>query len=405
MTVEYPQANGASQPSRFSGYDHLRFTVTNAKQAASYYCTRFGFKHVAYCGLETGSRDMAAHVVRCGNATLVFECPLQPGATPEYVQDIIKRGDGVKDVAFTVNDCRKVYEQAIARGAKSIRAPEVLEDENGRVVISTIATYGDVYHTLVERHKYRGVFLPGYQDPATSLRYVDPLDDILPPVPLGYIDHVVGSQPENMMLDATDYYEKVLGFHRFWSVDDKDICTEYSAMRSIVMTDPSQKIMVPINEPASGKKKSSIQEFVDFYGGAGVQHIAIHTNDIISAVSNLRKRGCGFLRVPDTYYTALRTAIAKHNKTANQPIDEDLDALQKQNILIDYDENGYLMQIFTRPVEDRPTLFFEVIQRRNFDGFGAGNFKSLFEALEKEQASRGNLTNMVVADEPMNTAA
>ncbi|KAI8149837.1 4-hydroxyphenylpyruvate dioxygenase [Fennellomyces sp. T-0311] len=400
MTNATSGSNGKAQPNHFSGFDHLRFTVTNAKQAASYYCTRMGFKHIAYRGLETGSREVAAHVVRRGEATFVFECPIQP-VESEMAKEIAIRGDAVKDVAFTVNDCRAVYEKAIARGGKSVKAPEVIKDEDGEVVIATIATYGDAQHTLIERKNYKGIFLPGYKDTKTSLRYVDPLDDILPNVPLGFIDHVVGNQPDNMMNSACEYYERVFDFHRFWSVDDKDVSTEYSALRSIVMADPAEKIKVPINEPAAGKKKSQIQEFVDFYGGAGVQHIAINTNDIITSVTNLRKRGCDFLRVPDTYYTALRKALAKHNKVANRPITEDLDLLQKLNILVDYDENGYLLQIFTRPVQDRPTVFVEIIQRNNHNGFGAGNFKSLFESLEMEQALRGNLTDT----EPVAAAA
>ncbi|KAI7858703.1 4-hydroxyphenylpyruvate dioxygenase [Circinella umbellata] len=403
MTNPNPGSNGTSITNNpYSGFDHLRFTVTNAKQAASYYCTRLGFKHVAYRGLETGSREVASHVVRRNDATFVFECAIQPGTMPEMTKEIAKRGDGVKDIAFTVTDCRAVYERAVERGGKSVKAPEVYKDEDGEVVMATIATYGDVTHTLIERKNYKGIFLPGYKDTATSLRYVDPLDDILPTVPLGFIDHVVGNQPDSEMIPVCDFYEKVFDFHRFWSVDDKDVYTEYSALRSIVMADPAEKIKVPINEPALGKKKSQIQEYVDFYGGAGVQHIAINTPDIITSVTNMRKRGCDFLRVPDTYYTTLRAALEKHNKISKRPIKEDLDILQSLNILVDYDENGYLLQIFTRPVQDRPTVFVEIIQRNNHNGFGAGNFKSLFESLEMEQALRGNLTDM---EQPTNEAA
>ncbi|KAL1933043.1 hypothetical protein VTP01DRAFT_8721 [Rhizomucor pusillus] len=378
----------------YTGFDHLRFTVTNAKQAASYYCTRLGFEHVAYRGLETGSRQVASHVVRRNNTVFVFDCPIQPEQVTDMANEIARRGDGVKDVAFTVKDCRSIYEKAIARGAKSIMEPTEFSDEDGTVVIATIATYGDVQHSLVERHNYRGIFLPGYKDSATALRYTDPLQDILPPVPLGFIDHVVGNQPDNMMNPVAEFYEKAFDFHRFWSVDDKDVYTEYSALRSVVMADPSEKIKVPINEPAVGKKKSQIQEFVDFYGGAGVQHIAINTPDIITAVTNMRQRGCDFLTIPDKYYDNLRAALAKHNKVAKNPVNEDIDILQKLKILVDYDENGYLLQIFTKPLEDRPTLFVEIIQRNNHNGFGAGNFKSLFESLEIEQDLRGNLTDM-----------
>ncbi|CAO3595280.1 unnamed protein product [Absidia cylindrospora] len=378
----------------FSGFDHLRFTVTNAKQAASFYCTRLGFKHFAYRGLETGCRDTAAHAVKCGDAVFVFESPIQPHLQQDMALEIARRGDGVKDVAFTVNDCKAVYEKAISRGAESVSPPEEISDENGSVIMATLKTYGDVQHTLIERKNYKGVFLPGYKDSLTALRYQDPLEKILPSVPLAFIDHVVGNQPDDMMEPVATFYEKAFDFHRFWSVDDKQVHTEYSALRSVVMADPAERIKVPINEPAFGKKKSQIQEFVDFYGGAGVQHIAINTPDIITSIKNLRARGCDFLTIPDKYYDTLRKALAVHNKTAKRPIVEDLDILQELKIMVDYDENGYLLQIFTRPLEDRPTVFVEIIQRNNHNGFGAGNFKSLFESLELEQDLRGNLTDM-----------
>ena len=378
----------------YAGFDHLKFTVTNAKQAASYYCTRLGFKHVAYRGLETGSRDLASHVVKQGDAIFVFESPIQPDTQREMAQEIAIRGDGVKDVSFTVKDCRAVYEKAVSRGAKSIKEPEEITDEDGTIIMATLATYGDVHHTIIERKNYKGLFLPGFKDSLTALRYKDPLDDILPHVPLQFIDHVVGNQPEDGMEPIAEFYEKAFDFHRFWSVDDKQVFTEYSALRSVVMADPEEQIKVPINEPALGRKKSQIQEFVDFYGGAGVQHIAINTNDIITSVTNMKKRGCDFLTIPASYYETLRAALVTHNKIAKRPIIEDLDVLQALNILVDYDENGYLLQIFTRPLEDRPTLFVEIIQRNNHNGFGAGNFKSLFESLENEQEIRGNLTDM-----------
>ncbi|KAI8075036.1 4-hydroxyphenylpyruvate dioxygenase [Gongronella butleri] len=378
----------------YAGFDHLRFTVTNAKQAASFYCTRLGFKHVAYKGLETGSREVAAHAIKCGDAVFVFESPIQPHLQPEMTAEIAKRGDAVKDVAFTVTDCRAVYEKAVARGAQSLAAPEEFTDEDGTVIMATLKTYGDVQHTLIERKNYKGIFLPGYKSSATALRHADPLETLLPQVPLHFIDHVVGNQPDDMMEPVADFYEKAFDFHRFWSVDDKQVHTEYSALRSVVMADPEERIKVPINEPALGKKKSQIQEFVDFYGGAGVQHIAINTPDIITSIKNLRARGCDFLTIPDKYYNNLRKALAVHNQTAKRPVLEDIDVLQELKIMVDYDENGYLLQIFTRPLEDRPTLFVEIIQRNNHNGFGAGNFKSLFESLEIEQDLRGNLTDM-----------
>ncbi|KAH8550256.1 4-hydroxyphenylpyruvate dioxygenase [Umbelopsis sp. PMI_123] len=393
-TITPEQVNATA--SRFTGYDHIKFTVTNAKQAASYYCIRFGFKHVAYKGLETGSRDVAAHVIKQNNTVFVFESPIQPDARQDITADIARRGDGVKDVAFTVTDVHTVYEKAVARGAKSISAPHEEKDKDGSVILATIATYGDVNHTFVQRNNYKGIFLPGYEDSKLALRHQDPLEELLPTVGIQFVDHIVGNQPDLKMNEACEFYENCLEFHRFWSVDDSQIHTEYSSLRSIVMSDPSDKVKMPINEPAKGRKKSQIQEFVDFYGGAGVQHIALNTSDIITAITNLRARGCDFLSIPDSYYDTLRTRLSERDKTAKIPVTEDLDILQKLNILVDYDENGYLLQIFSRPVEDRPTLFIEIIQRKNHQGFGAGNFKSLFECLEKEQDLRGNLT-----DEPV----
>ncbi|PHZ17222.1 4-hydroxyphenylpyruvate dioxygenase [Rhizopus microsporus ATCC 52813] len=394
MAPSVNNTNTTQTVNPYSGFDHLRFTVTNAKQAASYYCTRLGFKHIAYRGLETGSRDVASHVVKQGDAVFVFESPIQPETMKDMAMEIARRGDAVKDIAFTVKDCKAVYEKAIARGAKCIKPPQEYSDEHGTVIMATLATYGDVHHTLIERHNYKGIFLPGYKDIFEALKYKDPLEETLPPVPLKFIDHVVGNQPDGQMNPIADFYEKAFDFHRFWSVDDKQVFTEYSALRSVVMADPEERIKVPINEPAVGRKKSQIQEFVDFYGGAGVQHIAINTNDIITAVSNMKSRGCDFLTIPSNYYDTLRANLTVHNKTSKNPVTEDLDILQKLNILVDYDENGYLLQIFTKPLEDRPTLFVEIIQRNNHNGFGAGNFKSLFESLEIEQQLRGNLTDM-----------
>ncbi|CAO3651417.1 unnamed protein product [Cunninghamella echinulata] len=390
--MSFPTYTKENNP--FNGFDHLRFTVTNAKQAASFYCTRLGFKHVAYRGLETGSREVSSHVVKSGDAVFVFESAIQPHLMKEMTEEIAIRGDGVKDVAFTVHDCKLVFDKAVARGAQVISAPQEFTDEDGTVIMATLKTYGDVVHTLVERKNYKGLFLPGYKDSLTSLRYSDPLEKLLPNVPLAFIDHVVGNQPDDMMNPVADMYEQLFDFHRFWSVDDKQVHTEYSALRSVVMADPAERIKVPINEPALGKKKSQIQEFVDFYGGAGVQHIAINTPDIITSIQNLRARGCDFLTIPDKYYDNLRKALATHNPKSKRPVTEDLDVLQELKIMVDYDENGYLLQIFTRPLEDRPTLFVEIIQRNNHNGFGAGNFKSLFESLEIEQDLRGNLTDM-----------
>ncbi|KAI9598594.1 Glyoxalase/Bleomycin resistance protein/Dihydroxybiphenyl dioxygenase [Syncephalis fuscata] len=367
---------------RFLGFDHLTFWVGNAKQAASYYTTRYGFKQIAYRGLETGHRNVCSYVVRQNGITFIFQTPLTP-SQKDMADHQAMHGDGVKDVAFAVDDARAVWEYAVARGAKSIRAPWTETDEYGSVVMATIATYGDTEHTFVERKNYQGPFLPNYAAP----RFEDPLEAALPTVNLDVIDHVVGNQPDGEMVSACEFYEQKLGFHRFWSVDDKQINTEYSALRSIVMASYEEDVKMPINEPADGKKRSQIQEYVDYYGGAGVQHIALRTENIIEDVSKMRGRGAEFLAVPDTYYDNLRLRL----QTSSVKIAESLDELQRLKILVDYDENGYLLQIFTIPVQDRPTVFLEIIQRRNHQGFGAGNFKALFEAIEREQEARGNL--------------
>ncbi|KND00084.1 4-hydroxyphenylpyruvate dioxygenase [Spizellomyces punctatus DAOM BR117] len=366
---------------RYHGYDHLTFWVGNAKQAASFYVTRFGFEAIGYKGLETGHRQIVSHAVRQNGIVFVFQSPLEPNN--KILSDFHSvHGDAVKNVAFAVDDCRTIYKKAVERGAKSIREPWEETDENGTVVMATIATYGDVEHTFVERTKYNGPFLPGFVTPP-----VDPIVSFLPPTNLLKIDHIVGNQPDNEMVSACDLYERTLDFHRFWSVDDSQIHTEYSALRSIVMTDYDEVVKMPVNEPAVGKKKSQIQEYVDYHGGAGVQHIALRTEDVITSVTNLRKRGVEFLSIPPVYYENLRLRLS----TSSTKITESLDILQQLHILVDYDENGYLLQIFTKPVEDRPTLFIEIIQRKNHQGFGAGNFKALFEAIEHEQERRGNL--------------
>lgn len=354
----------------------------NAKQAASFYTTRFGFTHVAYEGLETGNRDYCTHVVRNGTITLALTTALQPG-NEEFYKEQEAHGDGVKDVAFLVDDSKKIYENAVSRGAKGVREPEELKDEHGSVIISTVQTYGDTLHSFVERVDYDGPFLPGFKES----EYSDPINDLIEPPNFIRIDHVVGNQPDLEMEPTAEWYEKMLDFHRFWSVDDTMMHTEYSALRSIVVADFDEIIKMPINEPAPGKRKSQIQEYVDYYAGAGVQHIAMNTDDIIATIENMRKRGVEFLTIPDTYYENLRKGLE------DSPVDveEDIDILQQNKILVDYDDKGYLLQIFTKPVEDRPTLFFEVIQRKNHSGFGAGNFKSLFESIELEQARRGNL--------------
>ncbi|KAF8933552.1 hypothetical protein BGZ47_010817 [Haplosporangium gracile] len=365
----------------YEGFDHVTFWVGNAKQAASFYTTRFGFKEIAYSGLETGSRDICSHVVQQDTITFVFKSPLNPN-NKIFSDHLAVHGDGVKDVAFTVDDVHSIYTRAVEKGARSIQAPYELKDEHGSVWLATIATYGDTEHTFVQRNGYKGLFMPGFTLP----RNKDPLEELLPVVGLNYIDHCVGNQPDGEMVQACEMYEQQLGFHRFWSVDDSQIHTQYSALRSIVMADPTDKVKMPINEPAAGKKKSQITEYCEYYGGAGVQHIALNTSNVIQAVSNLRARGMEFLSVPSSYYENLRLRLS-HSSTKVQ---EDLDVIQKLDILVDFDEGGYLLQIFTKPVQDRPTVFIEIIQRRGFEGFGAGNFKALFEAIEREQELRGN---------------
>ncbi|TPX32421.1 hypothetical protein SmJEL517_g04460 [Synchytrium microbalum] len=382
MTSYQPAQGPRPEGVRYRGFHHLTFWVGNAKQAASYYITRFGFEYVGYRGLETGHRDVCSHVVKQGTICFIFQSPLNPG-NQTFSAFAGMHGDAVKDVGFVVDDAKSVYQKAVARGAKSIREPWEEKDDDGTVVFASIATYGDCEHTFVETKNYKGTFLPNYR----LTTQPDPISLLLPPVGLVQLDHIVGNQPDNEMILACDFYERALDFHRFWSVDDSQMHTEFSALRSIVMTDYDETVKMPINEPAAGKKKSQIQEYVDYHGGAGVQHLALRTEDIISAVTALRARGADFLTIPPAYYENL-TERLKHSAVK---VKEDMNILKKLHILVDYDENGYLLQIFTKPVEDRPTLFLEIIQRNNFTGFGAGNFKALFEALEMEQDRRGNL--------------
>merc|ERR1712136_612832 len=299
-------------------------------------------------------------------------------------QHLTFHGDGVKDIAFDVEDLDAILEKAKSRGVKVVREIWEESDEFGTVRFAKVQTYGDTTHTFIEfPSNYKGLFLPGYKLPKIQ----DSLLGNLPAIGALYIDHIVGNQPDLTMEDAASWYERNLLFHRFWSVDDTQMHTEYSALRSVVMTNYEETIKMPINEPAPGKKKSQIQEYIDYYGTAGVQHIALNTSDIIKAIENMRARGCVFLTIPKTYYKNLRERL-RHSKCV---VKEDMDTLEKLNILVDFDENGYLLQIFSKPCQDRPTLFLETIQRHNHQGFGAGNFKSLFEAIELDQAERGNL--------------
>ncbi|XP_076233159.1 4-hydroxyphenylpyruvate dioxygenase [Calliopsis andreniformis] len=366
---------------KFLNFDHVTFWVGNAKQAASYYCTRMGFEPLAYRGLETGSRHVASHVVKQNQIIFVFESAYEPD-NKVMASHLSRHGDGVHDIAFNVEDIDIIVKIAKERGAEITKGIWEERDEYGVVRYATLKTYGDTHHTLIDRSKYKGFFLPGFQKLP-----VDKFVKNLPKVGLNFVDHIVGNQPNKQMEPVARWYEQYLQFHRFWSVDDTQLHTEFSSLRSIVMTNWEETVKLPINEPAPGKKRSQIQEYVEYYGGAGVQHIALNTDDIITAIQNLHARGVEFLHVPDSYYDMLRNRL----KANGVKIMEDLNTLQKLRILIDYDENGYLLQIFTKNMQDRPTLFIEVIQRHNHNGFGAGNFQALFEAIEMEQAKRGNL--------------
>ncbi|ERF72239.1 4-hydroxyphenylpyruvate dioxygenase 1 [Endocarpon pusillum Z07020] len=390
------QASPSVSLNRYRGYDHVHWYVGNAKQAASYYMTRFGFRLVAYRGLETGSRAVASPVVSNGHVTFVLTSPLrsrdraegfgreESALLAEVHEHLSRHGDGVKDVAFEVDDVEAVFHGAVAKGAGVVSQPRVLGDKEGEVKVATIKTYGDTTHTLVERGSYRGSFLPGYR---SEVGKVDALTRFLPEVELEAVDHCVGNQDWGEMEEVCEYYERCLGFSRFWSVDDSQVCTEYSALKSVVMASPNEVVKMPINEPAKGKKRSQIEEYVDFYSGAGVQHIALRTRDIIRDVTNLKARGVEFIQVPDTYYDMMEKRLKKQSMV----LQEDWDTLRRLHILVDFDSDGYLLQLFTKHLMDRPTVFIEIIQRNNFNGFGAGNFKSLFEAIEREQELRGNL--------------
>ncbi|KAK7086752.1 hypothetical protein SK128_005582 [Halocaridina rubra] len=381
--TSYTEKGPKPDAGKFLHFDHITFWVGNAKQAASYYITRMGFEPFAYKGLETGSREVCRHAVRQNRIIFVLASALNPGNV-EMGQHLVTHGDGVKDVAFSVEDLDSIMKMAKERGAKIVKDIWEEEDEGGKVRFAMVQTYGDTTHTFIERGNYNGLFLPGYKPPISG---PDALLEKLPKANLDFIDHIVGNQPDLEMESTASWYEKHLMFHRFWSVDDSQIHTQYSALRSIVMTNYEETIKMPINEPAPGKKKSQIQEYVDYYGGAGVQHIALNTKDIINTIRKLRERGMEFLRVPDTYYTTLREKL----KSSPVQVTEDMDILQELKILVDYDDNGYLLQIFTKNMQDRPTVFLEVIQRHNHSGFGAGNFKALFEAIELDQDARGNL--------------
>jgi 4-hydroxyphenylpyruvate dioxygenase len=355
------------------GTDHVEFYVGNARQSAYFYRAAFGMALVAYAGPETGRRDRASYVLQQGKVRFVLTTALRSDS--EIAQHVHRHGDGVRAIALGVDDAREAWLATTARGATSVQEPTVATDEHGTVVTASIAAYGDTVHTFVQRTGYTGAFMPGYK--------AMPDDKVARPVGLLHIDHCVGNVGWNAMNEWVDFYSKVMGFGLYQHFDDEDISTEYSALMSKVMANGNGYVKFPINEPAEGKRKSQIEEYLDFYNGPGVQHIALATHNILETVSKLQQQGVQFLTVPHSYYTELQSRVGK--------IDEDVTELERLGILVDRDNEGYMLQIFTRPVEDRPTVFYEIIQRKGSKSFGKGNFKALFEAIEREQELRGNL--------------
>lgn len=356
-----------------NGIDYIEFYVGNAKQAAHFYKTAFGFQDFAYSGPETGVRDRASYVLKQDKICIILTTPLQP--VSEIAAHVHQHGDGVKVIAFTVDDAQKSFDETVSRGAKPYMQPHVQEDDNGSVKISGIHTYGDTVHLFIERKNYNGVFLPKYKAYTSNYQPKS--------VGIRYVDHIVGNVGWFEMNTWCDFYKDVLGFSQLVSFDDKDISTEYTALMSKVMSNGTGRVKFPINEPAEGRKKSQIEEYIDFYKGPGVQHIAVGTGNIIETVKDLQSRGVEFLRVPNTYYETVLDRVGD--------IAEDIADLAELGILVDRDDEGYLLQIFTKPILDRPTVFFEIIQRKGARSFGKGNFKALFEAIEREQELRGNL--------------
>ena len=377
MTTETisPEQNATAQADflPLNGTDYVEFYVGNAKQAAHFYKTAFGFQALAYAGPETGVKDRVSYVIRQEKLTFVLTTSLR--ADNEIADHVYKHGDGVKILALKVDDANDAWQQTTKRGGKNYMEPTTLKDDDGEVVISGIHTYGETVHLFVERKNYNGVFLPGFREWKSD--YAPKSSGLL------YVDHCVGNVGWNQMNPWVKFYEDVMGFRNILTFDDKDISTEYSALMSKVMSNGNGYVKFPINEPAEGKKKSQVEEYLDFYDGEGVQHVAIATNNIVETVMDLKSRGVEFLKIPESYYVDVLDRVGK--------IDEDLGPLSELGILIDRDEEGYLLQIFSKPLQDRPTLFFEIIQRKGAKSFGKGNFKALFEALEREQELRGNL--------------
>jgi len=372
-TATLPASSSTQDIFPINGTDYVEFYVGNAKQAAHFYQSGFGFQLVGYRGPETGTRDRASYLLQQNKIRLIVTSALGPDG--EIAQHVNKHGDGVRDIALWVEDARDAFSKAVARGAVPLHEPKVLRDDNGEIVVAAIRIYGDTIHSLVERRNYRGLFMPGFIERKPHYQASE--------TGLLYVDHCVGNVELGKMNVWVGFYEKVMGFKNLVTFDDADISTEYSALMSKVMANGNERIKFPINEPARGKKKSQIDEYLDFYRGPGVQHLALATSDIITTVTALRDRGVEFLHAPTTYYEKLQGRVGK--------IDEPIDKLEELGILVDRDPDGYLLQIFSKPVEDRPTLFYEIIERKGARSFGKGNFKALFEAIEREQGLRGNL--------------
>lgn len=373
-TAENVQQETAHDLFTIRGTHHVELFVGNAKQASYFYRRAMGFELFAYCGPETGVRDYVSYALRQDKIVLLLTTPLVSSHPAN--EFLVKHGDGVRDIALHVEDAAQAYAITTARGAKAVAEPHTVEDEHGKVVLASVATYGDTIHTFVQRDdSFTGAFMPHFQ--------ATPKDELAKPVGLKYIDHIVGNVGWDEMNKTVEFYNQVFGFSRFVSFDDKDISTEYSALRSTVVANENKWIKFPINEPAEGLRKSQIEEYIVFNNGPGVQHVAMETGDIVETIHQMRENGVEFLSTPDSYYDALLERVGD--------IAEDVEVLKKYGILVDRDDKGYMLQLFTKPVEDRPTLFFEIIQRRGGESFGKGNFKALFESIEREQERRGNL--------------
>lgn len=374
--------NVSAHHSSYFGFDYIELWVGNAKQAASFYKTRLGFSLFAYRGLETGSRTWTSYALRLGEVTLVVSSALPPG-NETFNAHLARHGDAVKDIAFRVTECESTYERAMAAGAVSVHPPQSHVDAHGRIVLATIKTVGDTIHTFVERSGDGTTFLPGF----VAINDPDSLARRLASVGGRSLDHIGLNIPEGDLEPLVEWYERVLGFHRFFSIDDSIVHTEFSGLRSVVMADPSERTKIPLIEPASGSRKGQVEEFLEYHRGAGAQHFAVLTDDLLASSQALRERGVETLKVPSGYYPRLREFL----RVADIKLQEDVEVLAEYDIMVDFDENGYLLQMFTKPMSDRPTAFFEFLQRRTFSGFGANNFRAIFEAIEQEQERRGNL--------------